>query len=135
KIVTDEDQARVVRRIFDRYLAGDGHRTIAVRLTREKIPTPSKAKNRKNSAREWSSAMVRLILESEVYAGRGQWNGTEIPAPAIVDEETFASVQAERAKRSRYPSGNSSADNILTGVLYCSECGSRMQGDRTTVRK
>lgn len=127
RLVIDHETARVVRRIYDLYLTGLGVRSISVALTNDGIPTPRKVGS-------WSGAMVRLILERDVYVGRGDWNGIEIEAPAIIDEETHTRVAVERAKRVRYPGGNASPLNILTGVLYCSECESRMQGDRTVAR-
>lgn len=126
-LVEDPETARVVRRIFDLYLSGLGQRGIAVQLTKEGVPTPRKAK-------AWSGAMVRLILDRDVYVGRGVWKGIAIPAPPLLDDETMLRTQAERARRATYSIGNSSDENILTGILYCSACGGRMQGDRTTVR-
>lgn len=129
RLVEDPETARVVRRIFDLYLDdGLGARGIASVLTRDRIPTPRKAQ-------AWSGAMVRLILDRGVYAGQGEWKGIPIPAPPLISEEVACRVTAERERRVRHPSGNSSDENLLTGILYCGACEGRMQGDRATVRQ
>ena len=56
------EQAEVVRRIYDSFLAGQSLRMIKDMLERESIPTVS-------GGSEWSIAVVRGILQNEKYCG------------------------------------------------------------------
>jgi site-specific DNA recombinase len=122
-LVANEAEAHVVRRVYALYATGVGVRTIALQLDAEQAPTPRRA-------RHWSGAMVRLILARETYTGVMTYNGIRIEdqVPVIIDRETWESTQATIARKRRTSSRVS--EYLLSGILYCSECGGRMQGDR-----
>jgi site-specific DNA recombinase len=52
---------------------------------------------------------------------REEW--TEIPVPAIVDEDTFARVQQRLADNKRFATRGSLAPSLLQGLAACSACG------------
>ena len=52
---------------------------------------------------------------------REEW--TEIPVPAIVDEDTFARVQQRLQDNKRFASRNSRVPSLLQGLAACSACG------------
>ena len=52
---------------------------------------------------------------------REEW--TEIPVPAIVDEDTFARVQQRLEDNKRFASRNSKVPSLLQGLAACSACG------------
>ena len=142
------EQAEVVRRIYDSFLAGQSLRMIKDMLERESIPTVS-------GGSEWSIAVVRGILQNEKYCGdvlqqktfvndcisrkhirnMGQLPMYLVPDhhEGIVSRDTFNAVRAEFARRSAgrapsqkaAPTGRScySAKYALTERLVCGECG------------
>lgn len=61
-LAVDEDQARIVRRIYREYLAGHSPKTIAAHLTKDGIPTPLGKKT-------WSMSTINSILRNEKYKG------------------------------------------------------------------
>lgn len=102
----DEDEAAVVRLIYQWYLQGDGRQgpmsmnAIATRLTEMHIPTrgdraPHFAKKRGRGV--WSSAIVKRILSNETYTGTWHFGKTCM----MSEEELRAAGDAERAARLR----------------------------------
>jgi site-specific DNA recombinase len=76
RLEPDPDTGPVVAEIFAAYLAGDGFRTIAQRLTDRGVPSPSAhdaARNPHRSGRGWAFGTVRSILENPRYTGRQVW--------------------------------------------------------------
>jgi site-specific DNA recombinase len=49
--------------------------------------------------------------------------GTEIPVPAVVSEETFARVAQRLADNKRFASRNSRNPSLLQGIAACAACG------------
>ena len=143
----DEEQAETVKRIYDRFLAGDSLKQIAVKLQNEKRLSPS-------GRNEWSTATIRSILSNEKYKGDAIINKTftvdcltkeirknngerpkyyvENNHPAIIDAETFGRVQEELARRigkkkvkeigTKTEQGKYSSKYALTELLICGEC-------------
>lgn len=67
RIEVDEEQAQVVRRIFQSYAEGAGFRAIAVSLNEDGIPS-----SRGRPA--WDPSGVRVILLNPRYTGDWSWN-------------------------------------------------------------
>lgn len=143
----DEEQAETVKIIYDRFLAGDSLKQIAVKLQNEKRLSPS-------GRNEWSTATIRSILSNEKYKGDAIINKTftvdcltkeirknngerpkyyvENNHPAIIDDETFGRVQEELARRigkkkvkeigTKTEQGKYSSKYALTELLICGEC-------------
>jgi hypothetical protein len=64
--VIDEEQAAVVRRIFEMTRDGLGLRRIASRLNDEGVPAPRS---------RWEATGIREILHREMYRGRSSTAG------------------------------------------------------------
>ena len=143
----DEEQAETVKIIYDRFLAGDSLKQIAVKLQNEKRLSPS-------GKSEWSTATIRSILSNEKYKGDAIINKTftvdcltkeirknngerpkyyvENNHPAIIDDEKFGRVQEELARRvgkkkvkeigTKTEQGKYSSKYALTELLICGEC-------------
>ena len=120
KLVIDEDQAKVVRRIYDRYARNRvGMRQIALELGDE--PTPG-------GSQFWFSSTISLILSDPVYVGR-QKLGATVETP-IIDEETFNQAQKRRrSNKSFHPRREMRWP--LQGRFKCATCGSSI-GTSTT---
>ena len=138
KMVIDEAEAVIVRRIFDLYLHGMGMQQIADLLNAEGIPRAY----RKDSD-IWKMNTIHYILRNEKYMGdailqkkykteclpyRQKRNHGELPkyyvenyCPQIISPEIFQATQelmklrrVEKSARQEYP---------LTKMLRCPDCG------------
>lgn len=139
KIVIDEDEATIVRRIFREYLDGMGSVQIAKRLAHEQVP--------KRLGGEWSSTYVVEVLTNEKYTGDcllqktfvedhlskkrhrniGQLNQyyAENTHPAIIDHETYERAQQILAERREFINVRKStvARYPFTSKIVCGNCG------------
>ena len=142
-------QAEVVRRIYNSFLAGESLRAICDALNEDHIPTP-------NNGEKWSHIIVKNILSNEKYCGdvlmqksyisdciskKVIRNQGQLPMyliqdhhEGIVSRDTYNAAQAELARRGagkaqsqkRAPAtGRSkySSKYALTERLVCGECG------------
>lgn len=132
-----EEEAKIVRKIYELFLAGNTVRAIASQLTGEGIPTPS-------GKVQWSVSTIMSILQNEKYKGDAllqktytvdflsktiKKNNGEIPQyyiqnshPAIIDPDTFELVQNE-IKRRRPGRRHLHKNSPFTAKIICSECG------------
>jgi len=155
KLVVNETQAAVVRRIFQEYVEDARSMTeIAERLTTDKVPT-------RHGATKWHFDAVKTILENVAYVGTYRFNvesrakynhlrdGQIVPGKRsgrnpesdwivhlnnhepIIDQETFDRAQEKRAKGKTGISSRHSPETnpyVLSGVLRCGKCGEPMYG-------
>ena len=142
------EQADIVRRIYNDFLAGATYLEIAKRLTEENVPTMG-------GGNRWFSERIKSILKNEKYKGdallqktyitdpiskRVKKNNGELPMyyvenshPAIIKRRIFDRVQEEIARRAgkkkvkqtgtKTELGRYSGKYALTELLYCGECG------------
>ena len=145
-----EEEAEVVRRIFSAYAAGRPPREIAGELNREGVAPPRGAKWNASTINGNAQRGNGLIF-NELYAGRIVWNkvrmvknpdtGKRISRPnprdqwqtisapllQIVDDETWARVQALKAEKARLSTNvKRRPAHLLSGLLRCGCCGSGM---------
>jgi DNA invertase Pin-like site-specific DNA recombinase len=89
----NRDEAAIVRRLFERYVAGDGGlATIAKELNGEGVPPP------RGHRRGWAPSCVRAILHRELYRGMVVWNKTQ----AIMRRGTKTSRKRPKADWLRF---------------------------------
>lgn len=77
------------------------------------------------------------ILQNRRYIGEYRYRDVIIPGgiPAVVDKELFAEVQKRLERNRRAPSASrSEVKYLLTGRLYCGDCGAIMTGASATGR-
>ena len=115
----DENEANVVRCIFELYAGGIGLAQIAKRLNQRGVPAPIPAKNR--LYRAWSRYTIREMLHNERYRGvlvwdrtkkvrnpetgrkiskarpESEWTRVEVPALRVVPEELWKATHARNA--------------------------------------
>lgn len=131
RVVVDEAQARVVRRVYDLYLDDNlGFAMIAMTLNAEGLRTLKGA--------PWSGKQVRDILTNETYAGVMTYAGTryEGRAPVIIPRDRWEDAQSRRRRKGELPAGRTQVSPyLLTGILFCGVCGARMCGDSKPSRK
>ena len=137
-LVVNEEQAKVVRRIYAEFLRGYTPYAIANHLTADGIPTPG-------GKTVWGKGVVLSILTNEKYKGdallqkvftedfiskKKVKNTGQVPQyyvegnhEAIVSAETFDLVQEQIAARK--PGANRySGVHLFSGIVYCGDCGS-----------
>lgn len=159
KWVVDPEAAAVVLRIFQMSVSGMGPFQIARTLTQENIETPGyyqqklglgtgKTKTYKYPCR-WAATTIQNMLEKPEYMGhtvnfrstkesykdkrqtknpKEDWVIIENTHEAIVDPGTWETAQRCRTVKRR--TDTTGEANPLTGLLYCSDCGSRLFNHR-----
>jgi len=145
KLAIEPEGAAVVRRIFDLFLDGYGYQAIAAQLNKEGLKT--------SQGTVWYKSSIHTILTNEKYAGVYVFNlrasaredgsrnnhaykeaadiiRIEGGVPVIIDAETWGRVQEKMAKRKKWPQPrrNGAYHYMLTGLLFCGECGGSIVG-------
>ena len=72
RLVVNEAEAAIVRRIFKMSADGSSLKTIAKTLNAEEVPTPRARKGRASAG--WCPSAIREMLYNERYVGRVIWN-------------------------------------------------------------
>lgn len=113
-----EPEAGIVKKIYDLYLEGHGVKLIADTLNNKNIPGPSGG--------QWTKQTVRYMLSNPTYAGYSRhkekyYRGMH---PAIIPPEKWYKVQ-ELLKQRKSRRNLSATGALLSGVIYCAECGAR----------
>ena len=141
ELTVNEEEAKLVRHIFNKYLDGKGLHIIAKELQEEGYKT-------KNGNNEWTNKSIRTILQNEKYVGdllqkktitpnflthekkynRGEEDMVYIRDhhEPIIDRETFDFVQAEFERKSEnYKESRSKHSNryAFSGKIKCGCCG------------
>jgi site-specific DNA recombinase len=75
KLEIAEEEAAVVRRIFETYAAGSSQAAIAKTLNAESVPSPNPPKTR--PVRTWCVSSIFEMLRNERYRGVFVWNRTK----------------------------------------------------------
>ena len=142
ELVIIEEQAVIVRRIFNEYLAGKGCNAIAEGLQADGIITATGLK-------VWHESVIRKMLTNQKYAGDALLQKTitvdflthkrvintgHAPQyfvkdnhPAIVSRDTFQSVQQEVVRRRKLKGGKRGKYTnkyAFSGRILCRKCGS-----------
>lgn len=147
ELIINRNEAEVVKRIFNEYLAGKGTFTIAKELNSDGVPTVTGAK--------WQDAIILVVLKNEKYKGDALLQKYYTPEnrkkytvrnkgvldsyyiednhSPIISREQWEKVQVE-IKRRGEAKGNIQGDTKkytkrypLSGKLYCSKCGSKLK--------
>ena len=165
KLYIDEPAAEVVRKIFNLICQGMGVTVIAEHLTKEKILIPSaySAENAPENCRHkdllnpyrWSPNTVSEILRRQEYLGHtilGKSIGENFKTKqrreattdeliifkntheAIIDQDTWDIAQKMRPKK-KPRAANGTHTHRLSGLVYCADCGARMNYASSKPRK
>ena len=121
----NEEQAAVVRQIFNLYIDGYSMSEIARIL--------NDAGQRTESGRLFCLNKIYNILKQERYTGVYLFGDHRIPGgmPVIIDQDTWEKAQRMKQKTSRHYQKNP-VDYLLTGKAFCGHCGKPMVGDSGT---
>ncbi len=144
-----EEEAKVVRLIFDLYLQGFGVMQIPEQLDKLGIPTPTLSKGYKNNnnikKNKWAGSTITKILKNKSYAGEfirwtnkrsdrtsmtirpeDEWIITDMPP--IIDIEIYELTQEALKSRRVLSKRNSKRQYLLSGLIHCESCGYKMTG-------
>lgn len=119
----DEEDAHVVRKIFNMYADGKTMAEIIRYLNRMQLKTSRGNEYNKNS--------IRRILTNKRYIGVYTYGDKEIEngMPRIVSDVLYNKVQMKLNKNKKAPAiSKAKAEYILTTKLFCGHCNSMMTG-------
>ncbi len=150
-LVEDHDKAQTLRVIY--YTLANNNLSLqglAQRLNHLHIPTPK-------GGDRWRASTLSVMLRNEVYVGklhqfrehhiepklrrrvsmknkktshalrpREEWITVEVPS--LVPIELFEAVQRKLDRNAELSMRNTKREYLLSGLLYCSQCGGRMGG-------
>ena len=146
-LVVAEDEAEIVRRIFDMTLEGMTSARIAGILNAEGIRTPAEFKREKSGKGQkgkvksmWAAGTICAILRNQVYTGdmvygktwkeevggrnlarpRSQWKVFPNHHMPVISREVFDRVQRGRGRKHVSAGGDR---HPLSGFLTCACCG------------
>lgn len=151
QLIINKEEARVVKKIFDLYLQGNGLTKIAQILTEEKIPVPGESrdigKTRKTKLYNcWKQTTISRILKNQVYIGNlvqfkrkkiNYKSKIRVTVPEeqryicenthepIISKEKFNKVQDIIKGNTSFKTGTKH-DYLFKGLLFCAECGARL---------
>jgi len=138
RLIIKEDEAAVVKSVFDMYLNKNyGMREIAKHLNTSGIKTLYGG--------NWTSVHIRKMLSKRTYVGDTVWNMaklgkcsqtnpesewiiTENTHEPIIDRQTFKAIQLRIATKKGLGGRVQKSQYLLSGVLYCGECKTKMYG-------
>lgn len=127
KYAIDEIGARTVREIFQKYDEGMSLNEIVAYCNEQGYKTIKGRPFNKNS--------LRTIVKNERYIGVYKWDDVRIDGgmPVIIDKDLFNRV-SQRVDLMRKMGARKKADDdyLLSGKLFCGECGHLMIGESGT---
>src|SRR5438094_3254390 len=151
--IINDDEATVVRRIFEMSAAGHGFTCIAKALNAERVPTPRAQQGRPAG---WSQSSIREVLLRPLYKGDVVWNKSRkrdkwghkrqaprpehehvrvaVPELRIISDELWNAAHAKlSARRQNYhrperdgfsrPVDGRQLKYLLSGSARCGSCG------------
>jgi len=99
----NEEEAKVVKRIFQMLMAGRGRKPIAETLNAEGVPSPRGVK--------WAVCDIRRITKEAAYRD------------TIIDADTFDAAQDVMSERSKAYHYRDPFEGMFAGVITCGVCG------------
>ena len=113
-IVIEQNEAKIIRYIFETYIAGATLKDIADRLTAQQVVYSEKKT-------EWNKARVMRILDNVKYLGDDTF-------PQIIDEGLFVEAARQKTARQRTtPADTEQEIHVLKGYIVCGKCGCVMK--------
>ena len=140
--VINEQEAAAVRIIYSMFIAGSGYGPILEELNRQGFRT--------KRGKQFTKGSLHEILANEKYCGtyvhhrsfdrqRRKWSagsGTPNAIPAIISQETFMEAAARRRhNQGRSASYAAKSIYLLSGKVFCGECGHSFCGNSCTTRQ
>lgn len=140
RLVVNEDEAALVREVFELYLKHRSLQAVAGELNRRGAQTKSwlTKKGTRREGKPFDKTRLHRLLTNIIYIGKVNHRGEIYRGehPAIVDEKVFAQVQDQLRHNGR--TGGADVRNksgaLLKGTLRCASCDAAMVHS-TTLKK
>jgi len=132
KLIVNQDEAKIVREIFDLYLEKRSLLSVAMALNEKNYKTKSytSEKNNKFGGIRFKSTGVQLTVKNALYSGRVSYKGQLYPGQQerIVSDDVFKEAQEiiTNNRRERKIAGNTKNVGLLNHILHCKACDSTM---------
>ncbi len=125
KLKINEEQAKVVRMVFEWYTRGDETgRKLTVRQITEKLNRMGiKPPNNRKYADEWRYGAISRMLTQKIYIGHYTYAHLSNRQPAIIDMETWQLAQERKMLNTRGINRNKAEKVLLRYRCTCGECG------------
>ena len=148
KLIIDEEEAKIVRKIFDLYESGKSSIDIVKIFYKEGIKTPAQYSNIAKYMKGndyWQKSSIIKILKNETYIGsvighttttisyktrktkrvpKDEWIVIPNMHEPIISPSQFKKVQ--EIMKTRMSVRNRKYDHIFKGIVKCGHCGSNM---------
>lgn len=134
KLEVVEEEAEVVRLIYQWYLEGDGKPKICTRLTEMGISPPKGAKI-------WYTKTIMTILGNYAYYGASDWKQRNLPESdriiienthePIIPRDVWDKAQDYTRRKREHSMSQSSHDFPFSTIVKCALCGSSFHGRYT----
>lgn len=120
-----ENESKIVKRIFELASSGYGYTKISQHLNQNGVQPPSR------SSSSWSTSTVGSMIRNKTVLGHLEMKDGVIESyyPAVIALEEWTAAQPKAIPKRR---SSARKANLFTGLLYCGDCGGRMQVDTTT---
>lgn len=147
RLEINEEEASIVRRMYQMSLEGKGVSKIAEILNVEGVKTrynemdgtykvvnkyTGEVQIRNKSEVVWKGGTINKILKNPIYKGKRLWGKETYPAPAIFDEWYWQKVNDNFKNNSNNRGAAIQHSYLLKGLIRCGRCGSNYYG-RTRV--
>lgn len=116
KLVINESESKIVKKIFELYINGYGFQKIATWLNENRIYINN---------RKWVYSDIKRTLTNVKYIGNIYFSGETYPGTheKIIDNDTWDITQKMLKQNSKVKRGNNYNKFLLLGFLRCGKCG------------
>ena len=124
EFIVKEQESRVVKRIFELASTGYGYTKICQHLNQNGVRPPG-------SSTSWGTSTVGTMIRNKTALGHLEMKDGVIENyyPAVITVEKWLAAQPKLITKRR---SNPRKANLFTGLLFCGDCGGRMQVDSNT---
>lgn len=140
-----ENEAKVIKRMYNLSLEGNGTYTIAKILNAE--GTPTKFNRFKGTIKrvdeytkqitehskkdvKWRGNVVYDMLVNTVYKGKRKWKDEYFDVPIIVKPKLWDEVNNNLKKNKKNVGKRPEYSYLLNGIIYCGHCGKEYRGKK-----
>lgn len=140
----DEEEAKVVKRIYELSLSGLGLNQIANLFNKEGVKTrynkistgtlttknrfTGKVRTIEKEKIQWAGNTIRTIIKNTFYYGERNFSGEIYTVPKIIEKSYWHRVNENYKSRSNSSGKRTNHLYLLSGLLKCDKCGQPMNG-------